>query len=310
MNWICFAHQTYSETNRNPETKMWEKNYRQQPWSQMKTKERFYLKAQKRNQKKTKLRNRKRRIVVSNDGAMTREIQVVLAFIAKNFTVIQRLVKSGFCVVVVSVISDDCSMISFIKEQSIACSGKIFSTEVFETTFGVLLASGVLTVSRRRDYWSRNKLKHNQATCISEAISRDRFDSVFSSLHFVLVPIDAAPNRTNSKKSDCFFRNWTRNFFWMLLNATLLQLTSQWWSILVDMAVSSIWKGSQYGFVLKFGHWQHHFAVVFGWNLTQAKPNRQQKNMILEKAETRCITLKKYWIADFQTRNWQDDAAG
>ena len=92
--------------------------------------------------------------------------------------------------------------------QSMAYSGNIFSTEDLEATFGVLLASGVLHMSRRRDYWSRNKLKHNQA--ISDSISRDKFESVFSSLHFV--PLDAAPQNDKYQKVRLLFSKLNAKF--------------------------------------------------------------------------------------------------
>ena len=102
----------------------------------------------------------------------------------------------------------DDDLISFIKMQSMAYSGNIFSTEDLEATFGVLLASGVLHMSRRRDYWSRNKLKHNQA--ISDSISRDKFESVFSSLHFV--PLDAAPQNDKYQKVRLLFSKLNAKF--------------------------------------------------------------------------------------------------
>ena len=102
----------------------------------------------------------------------------------------------------------DDDLISFIKTQSMAYSGKCISDEDIEATLGVLLASGVLHVSRRRDYWSRNKLKHNEA--ISKSISRDKFESVFSSLHFV--PLDAAPQNDKFQKVRLLFSKLNTRF--------------------------------------------------------------------------------------------------
>lgn len=48
--------------------------------------------------------------------------------------------------------------------------------------FGVLLASGVVSQSRRRDYWSSNTLKKNIA--ISSSIGQRRYESISSKLHF------------------------------------------------------------------------------------------------------------------------------
>lgn len=51
----------------------------------------------------------------------------------------------------------------------------------FKAFIGVCLLSGYVQVPRRRMYWEREKDGHNEL--VAEAISRDRFEYIFSNLH-------------------------------------------------------------------------------------------------------------------------------
>ena len=69
-------------------------------------------------------------------------------------------------------------------EESMRYSGNIFTLEELKVTIGVVVASGVVSQSRRRDYWSSYELKKNHL--IAKSISRNKFEMIFSSLHFLL----------------------------------------------------------------------------------------------------------------------------
>ena len=91
---------------------------------------------------------------------------------------------------------------------------KTYSPELFATldelkcVIGVLLASGVTTVPKRRDYWSTNDIKNNHA--ISSAISRNRFEQIFSNLHFV--PKDSLSSDDKFQKVRLLLSKLNRRF--------------------------------------------------------------------------------------------------
>lgn len=90
----------------------------------------------------------------------------------------------------------DDEVFDFILQQSIEYSGIAMTRNELESVFGVLAASGVISPHRRRDYWSSHKLKRNEL--ISDSISRNRFEEIFSKLHFV--PIDAVSSNDKFQK--------------------------------------------------------------------------------------------------------------
>ena len=73
---------------------------------------------------------------------------------------------------------------------------------------GVILASGVVYQSKRRDYWSNNPLKRNEA--ISNSISCRRFEEVFSKLHFI--PNTALPQKDKFQKVRLLIKMLNDNF--------------------------------------------------------------------------------------------------
>lgn len=77
----------------------------------------------------------------------------------------------------------DDQILDFILKQSIEYSGEIFTVDELKATLGVLLASGICQLPKRRDYWSTNDVLRNCA--ISSAIGQKRFETIFSRLHFV-----------------------------------------------------------------------------------------------------------------------------
>jgi len=90
----------------------------------------------------------------------------------------------------------DEDLLRFIHEQTLQYSGDFFSMEELKATLGVIVGSGVVSQSRRRDYWSSCDLKRNLA--ISDSISQKKFESIFSHLHFV--PVDALPSDDKFQK--------------------------------------------------------------------------------------------------------------
>ena len=72
---------------------------------------------------------------------------------------------------------------NFILNQTEAYSGEPIQPNELDAVLGVLAASGVVSQTRRRDYWSSNDLKRNVA--ISRSIGIHRFEKIFSKLHFL-----------------------------------------------------------------------------------------------------------------------------
>lgn len=88
-------------------------------------------------------------------------------------------------------------VMQFILEQTNSYSPETnVSLNELYAVFGVLLASGVVSQSRRRDYWSSNNVKKNIA--ISLSIGQRRYESIFSKLHFC--PTDAVPSNDKFMK--------------------------------------------------------------------------------------------------------------
>ncbi len=85
---------------------------------------------------------------------------------------------------------------TFIHEQTNLYSDVNASLNEILVVIGVLLASGVVTQSRRRDYWSSSSLKKNSA--IASAISQKRYEIIFSHLHFM--PKDAISSNDKFQK--------------------------------------------------------------------------------------------------------------
>lgn len=77
----------------------------------------------------------------------------------------------------------DESIFEYILNESVLYSKNEISMGELKSVFGVLLASGVCQLPKRRDYWSTNSVKQNKA--ISDSIGQKRFEQIFSYLHFV-----------------------------------------------------------------------------------------------------------------------------
>ena len=96
----------------------------------------------------------------------------------------------------------------FIMRETMAYSGESITVSELDAIYGVLAASGVVGQTRRRDYWSSKKLKNNQA--ISNSISVNRFEKIFSSLHFV--PLGSNSNNDRFQKVRILFSILNRRF--------------------------------------------------------------------------------------------------
>jgi hypothetical protein len=83
----------------------------------------------------------------------------------------------------------DDEVFKFIQKETAAYSGEFVHMAELEAVFGVLLASGVNQVPRRRDYWSNNSTLRNPA--IADAIGVRRFEEIFPKLHFM--PLKVKP---------------------------------------------------------------------------------------------------------------------
>jgi DNA excision repair protein ERCC-6 len=83
----------------------------------------------------------------------------------------------------------DDEVFKFIQKETAAYSGEVVHMAELEAVFGVLLASGVNQVPRRRDYWSNNSTLRNPA--IADAIGVRRFEEIFPKLHFM--PLKVKP---------------------------------------------------------------------------------------------------------------------
>ena len=83
------------------------------------------------------------------------------------------------------------NLMEFILTQTNSYSDVNATLNELYSVFGVLLASGVVCQSRKRDYWSTNNLKKNVA--ISSSIGQRRYETIFSKLHFV--PTDVLPQK-------------------------------------------------------------------------------------------------------------------
>ena len=73
-------------------------------------------------------------------------------------------------------------LVDAILEETVNyCSFSLEKDELL-TVLGILIASGVVYLPRRRMYWSKNTLLNNAS--ISQSISLARFEAIFSHLHF------------------------------------------------------------------------------------------------------------------------------
>ena len=75
------------------------------------------------------------------------------------------------------------TVLDFIVKQINDYALIYLSIDELLSVIGVLLASGIVRQTRRRDFWSSNELKRNQM--IVNSISRNRFEEIFPKLHFV-----------------------------------------------------------------------------------------------------------------------------
>ena len=75
------------------------------------------------------------------------------------------------------------NLVRHIYEQTTNYSGLQFTEQELNAVIGVVVASGCLPLPRRRMFWSSDDLQRNLA--ISGAISRNKFESIFTKLHFV-----------------------------------------------------------------------------------------------------------------------------
>ena len=82
-------------------------------------------------------------------------------------------------------------LMNTIYEETLKYSGVPFAKEELICVLGILIASGVVAYPRRRLYWSRNDLLRNNE--ISNSISVNRFEQIFSKLHF----FSGEPNPTD-----------------------------------------------------------------------------------------------------------------
>lgn len=73
-------------------------------------------------------------------------------------------------------------IIQYIVDETNSYAAIEVTVNELKATLGVLLASGIAPVNKRRQYWSNNLVTKNFA--IVDAISKNRFDSIFSKLHF------------------------------------------------------------------------------------------------------------------------------
>ena len=87
-------------------------------------------------------------------------------------------------------------IIDLILAQTKDHSNTEISRSELLAVFGVVAASVVKLQSRRRDFWSKNPIMHNAA--ISDSISVDCFEEIFSKLHFV--PLNAQPSDDKYQK--------------------------------------------------------------------------------------------------------------
>lgn len=99
-------------------------------------------------------------------------------------------------------------LIDFIYDMSKSYSGNDFTKEELIATLGVLVSSGVVSVTRRRDFWASSKLKKN--LLISETISRNKFEMIFSKLHFI--PVDAVKQKDKYQKVRILFSKLNKKF--------------------------------------------------------------------------------------------------
>lgn len=90
----------------------------------------------------------------------------------------------------------DDTIFEFILKETVAKCGESIEMNELKCVFGVLLASGVCQLPKRIDYWSSNEVKN--ITSVSQAISVNKFEKLFSNLHFV--PMDAIPSGDKFQK--------------------------------------------------------------------------------------------------------------
>ena len=95
----------------------------------------------------------------------------------------------------------DDAIFDFILKETVAKCGENIEMNELKCVFGVLLASGVCQLPKRRDYWSSNDVKNNAA--VSRAISVNKFEKFFQI--YILCPWMRSCLVTNFRRFAFFF---------------------------------------------------------------------------------------------------------